>query len=51
MDNEIIYITDYTEWTKGQCKKCKGINIGTHTIVQTTIYVMIVYHQLECIMI
>lgn len=25
MDNEIIYITDYTEWTKGQCKKCKGV--------------------------
>lgn len=25
MENEIIYITDYTEWTKGQCKKCKGI--------------------------
>lgn len=25
MDNETIYITDYTEWTKGQCKKCKGI--------------------------
>ncbi len=25
MDNETIYITDYTEWTKGQCKKCKGV--------------------------
>ena len=25
MKNETIYISDYTEWTKGQCKKCKGI--------------------------
>lgn len=25
MENETIYITDYTEWTKGKCKKCHGI--------------------------
>lgn len=25
MENEIIYTSDSIEWTKGQCKKCKGI--------------------------
>lgn len=25
MKNEVIYTTDYTELTKGQCKKCKGV--------------------------